>query len=220
MSRYNLRDVSERLTHSHNIESVISEFLRTLEKVRSDWRPSLAFYEVSQDALVDVYELDDARLVRRNIVVPVDQLPHRLVRRIFQTRTPVAENERMTVYSSPDHSSVYEADERDASQLLPLSVLTEWLSCVCIPLGHQDDLIAMLVITSAKKAAFAGKALGEIVPIKSVATAALAQHLYRPPRALASEAPEAAAIPAPTPPAPATPVAPAREVSAESAEMQ
>ena len=220
MSRYNLRDVSERLTHSHNIESVISEFLRTLEKVRSDWRPSLAFYEVSQDALVDVYELDDARLVRRNIVVPVDQLPHRLVRRIFQTRTPVAENERMTVYSSPDHSSVYEADERDASQLLPLSVLTEWLSCVCIPLGHQDDLIAMLVITSAKKAAFAGKALGEIVPIKSVATVALAQHLYRPPRTLAPEAPEAAAIPPPTPPAPATPVAPAREVSAESAEMQ
>jgi len=35
---------------------------------------------------------------------------------------------------------------------------------------------------SAKKNAFAGRALAEIVPIKSVATVSLAQHLYRAPR--------------------------------------
>ena len=206
MSRFNLRDVSERLTRSGNIESVISEFLRILEKLRSDWRPSLAFYEVSQDALVDVYELDDQRLVRRNIVVPVSELPHRLVRRVFQSREPLAENDGVAMYSSADPTSVYEADERDAIQLMPLSVLAEWQSCVCFPLGHRDDLIAMLVITSVKKAAFAGKALGEIVPIKSVATVALAQHLYRPPRPQ-TPAPTAEAVP-PPPAAPVTPVPP------------
>ena len=203
MSRYNLRDVSERLTRSRNIESVIAELLRTLELVRSDWRPSLAFYEVSKDALVDVYELDDQRLVRRNIVVPVDRLPHRLVRRIFQTTAPVSENERTSVYSTKDPSSVYEADERDASQLVPLAVLPDWTSCICIPLTYQDDLIAMLVITSARRATFAGKAMGEIVPIKSVATVALAQHLYR------FRPPRPQAVPEPSPPPAAT--LPARE---------
>ena len=54
---------------------MISEFLRSLEAMRREWRASLAFYEVSQDALVDVYEIDQGRLVRRNIVVPVERLP-------------------------------------------------------------------------------------------------------------------------------------------------
>ena len=195
MSRYNLRDVSERLTRSRTIESVISEFLRALESMRSDWRPSLAFYEVSQDALVDVYEVDEQRLVRRNIVVPVDQLPHRLVRRIFQTTTLVAENERHSMYSSKDPSATYVADDKDASELMPLTALAEWQSCLCLPLGYQDDLIAMLVITSTKKNAFAGKSIGEIVPIKSVATVALAQHLYRTTRPRPESPPAPAAAP-------------------------
>lgn len=179
MSRYDLRDVSERLTKSRTIESVISEFLRTLESMRSDWRASLAFYEVSRDSLVDVYEMDSGRLIRRNIVVPVDRLPHRLVRKIFQATTPLGDGERTTLSSSRDVSACYTADPNDASELLPLTVLAEWQSCVCMPLGYQDDLIAMLALVSAKKNAFGGRAMGEIVPVKSVATVALAQHLYR-----------------------------------------
>ena len=193
MSRYNLRDVSERLTKSRTIESVIAEFLRTLAQMRSDWRPSLAFYEVSQDALVDVYELDGQRLVRRNIVVTVDRLPHRLVRKIFQTTTFLNEGDKRVVFATKDTSPCYVADERDASELMPLTVLAEWQSCICMPLGYQDDLIAMLVIASAKKNTFAGRAVGEIVPIKSVATVALAQHLYRTSRPRPMAAPAAAA---------------------------
>jgi transcriptional regulator with GAF, ATPase, and Fis domain len=179
MSRYNLREVSERLTKSLTIESVISEFLRTLESMRSDWRPSLAFYEVSRDSLVDVYEMDGGRLIRRNIVVPVDRLPHRLVRKIFQAISPLGEGDRSVLSSSRDASASYHADPHDASELLPLTVLAEWQSCLCLPLGYQDDLIAMLALVSAKKNAFGGRALGDLVPVKSVATVALAQHLYR-----------------------------------------
>ena len=179
MSRYNLRDVSERLTKSRTIESVISEFLRTLQAIRSDWRASLGFYEVSRDALVDVYELDEARLIRRNIVVPVDRLPHRLVRKIFQATAPLGDHERGSLASSKDATACYHADLRDASELQPLTVLAEWQSCICLPLGYQDDLIAMLTLVSSKKNSFAGRALAEILPVKSVATVSLAQHLYR-----------------------------------------
>jgi FtsZ-binding cell division protein ZapB len=48
-----------------------------------------------------------------------------------------------------------------------------------MPLGYQDDLIAMLVLVSTKKAAFGGKVLSEVMPLKSIATVALAQNLYR-----------------------------------------
>jgi len=177
MSRFDLRDVSERLTKSRTVESVISEFLRSLEAMRSDWRASLAFYEVSQDALVDVYEVDQGRLVRRNIVVPLERLPHRLVKSIFHTTMPVSQG-RDGAFSNTS-STHYVADIRDASELMPLTVLGEWQSCVCLPLGYQDDLIAMLVLVSAKKNSFGGKALGEVIPLKSIATVALAQNLYR-----------------------------------------
>lgn len=177
MSHFDLRDVSERLTKSRSVESVISEFLRSLHAMRSDWHPSLAFYEVSQDSLVDVYEIDDKRLVRRNIVVPVDHLPHRLVRKVFQSTAPIQQNERESFFSQP--GAHYSPEPHEASELLALTVLTEWESCVCMPLGYQDDLIAMLVIVSAKKNAFGGRALAEVMPLKSIATVALAQNLYR-----------------------------------------
>ena len=198
MSRYNLRDVSERLTKSRTIEAVISEFLRTLQAIRPDWRASLGFYEVSNDALVDVYELDEARLIRRNIVVPVDRLPHRLVRKIFQATSPLGEQERGSLFSSKDTSACYTADLRDASELQPLTVLAEWQSCICMPLGYQDDLIAMLTLVSAKKNAFGGRAMADILPVKSVATVSLAQHLYRSARKPPEEA-QAPTAPAPAP---------------------
>jgi putative methionine-R-sulfoxide reductase with GAF domain len=178
MSRFNLRDVSERLSRSQTVESVISEFLRSLEAMRPDWRASLAFYEVSQDALVDVYDIEQQRLVRRNLVVPVDRLPHRLVRKIFETTASLPGNERELLSTSAP-AVHYLADPLEASDLIALTALGDWESCVCMPLGYQDDLIAMLAIVSTKKAAFAGKALSEIMPLKSIATVALAQNLYR-----------------------------------------
>jgi signal transduction protein with GAF and PtsI domain len=180
MSKFNLRDISERLTHSRNTSSVVYEFLRALEEFRGDWRASLAFYDVGQDALVNVYERDGKRLVRREIVVPADRLPPRLVRSLFQGSAFFnhgEQNASLTRGFGPGQA--YVADALEASDLLPLTVLSEWQSCVCVPLGDQGDLLGILVIVSQKKNAFAGRVLSEIVPVKSIATIALAQQLGR-----------------------------------------
>src|SRR5207244_12639041 len=73
----------------------------------------------------------------------------------------------------------YEAEERDASQLMPLTVIPDWRACICMPLGDQSDLMGILVLTGAKKNAFGGRAISEILPVRSLATVALANHLRR-----------------------------------------
>src|SRR5439155_2103864 len=54
MSKFDLRDISQRLSGSKNADALVSEFLGYLQAVRSDWRATLAFYEVSRDALVSL----------------------------------------------------------------------------------------------------------------------------------------------------------------------
>ena len=181
MSRFDLRDVSARLTRSRDIKAVVFEFLRTLEvPSRGDWRASLAFYEVSQDAFVDVFEREGNALVRREIVVRAADLPERLVRKLFDASAICNAREKPSLFSGGlGTAPCYVADEHDASALMPLTVLSEWRSCICLPLGYQDDLIAMLTLVSSKRNSFAGRALAEILPVKSVATVSLAQHLYR-----------------------------------------
>jgi GAF domain-containing protein len=46
-------------------------------------------------------------------------------------------------------------------------------------MADSEDVIALLTICSAKKNAFPSKTVGELLPVKSVASLALAQHLYR-----------------------------------------
>jgi putative methionine-R-sulfoxide reductase with GAF domain len=102
-----------------------------------------------------------------------------LVKKVFQSTAPIQQNGRETMFSPGGSTAYYAPTRSEASDLMPLTVITEWESCVCLPLAYQDDLIAMLVIVSPKKNAFAGKALGEVIPLKSIATVALAQNLYR-----------------------------------------
>src|SRR5258705_11945315 len=49
VSKFDLRDISQRLSASRDTEALVNEFLGYLESVRPDWQASLAFYEVSQD---------------------------------------------------------------------------------------------------------------------------------------------------------------------------
>ncbi|MEK7329976.1 MAG: GAF domain-containing protein [Candidatus Eisenbacteria bacterium] len=180
MSRFDLRDVSDRLTRSRDTKSVVFEFLRSLEAARSDWRASLAFYEVSQDAFVDVFEVEGNRLIRREIVVRANELPERLVRKLFDASAIFNAPEKPSLFSGGlGTAPCYVAEDRDASELMPLTVLSDWRSCICLPLGDQSDLIGILVITSAKKNAFGGRAVSEILPVKSLVTVALAKHLQR-----------------------------------------
>jgi putative methionine-R-sulfoxide reductase with GAF domain len=180
MSRFDLRDVSARLTQSRDTKAVVFEFLRSLEAARSDWRASLAFYEVSEDAFVDVFEVEGNRLIRREIVVKANELPERLVRKLFDASAIFNAPEKPSLFSGGlGTAPCYVAEERDASELMPLTVLSDWRSCICLPIGDQSDLMGILVITSAKKNAFGGRAVSEILPVKSLVTVALAKHLQR-----------------------------------------
>lgn len=180
MSKFDLRDISDRLTKSRDTEAVVFEFLGYLQAMRSDWRASLAFYEVSRDALVNTYERNGSKLVRRDIAVAMDQLPGRLVRKFFHPSAFFNQADRRTLFSNLFGSSpTYVPDPLESAGLNPIAPSMAWQSCVCMPLADQEDVIALLVLVSDKKNAFPSKVVGEIIPVKSIAALALSQHLYR-----------------------------------------
>ncbi len=180
MSKFDLRDISERLAASRDTEAVVFEFLGYLQAVRSDWRASLAFYEVSQDALVNVYSREGRRLSRKDVRVPVDSLPARLVRKFFHPSAFFNHADRRSLLSQLLQSSPsYDVPAVEAQALRPLCALLNWTSCVCVPLADQEDMLAMLIIASDKKNAIGSKAIGELIPLKAIAALALSQHLYR-----------------------------------------
>jgi len=203
MSRFDLRDISQRLASSRDVEAVVFEFLGYLQSVRSDWRASLAFYEVNQDALVSVCTRSGPRLARRETVIPVDELPARLVRKFFHPSAFFNAPDRRSLLSHLfQNSPHYEPDPTEAPALKALAI-PGWQSCVCLPLADREDLVAVLTIASDLKSAFPSKVVGEILPLKSLAALALVQHLHRAP------ARPSDATPAPVP-APIAEQAPAR----------
>jgi len=180
MSHYDLRDISEKLSGSKDSTSVISNFLGYLQTLRRDWRASLAFYECSTDRLVSIYSLEGNRLVSADLDLPVDRLPAKLVRKFFHHSAHFADfKKRMVLSLIFQNSPFYRADKTETSLLGPITALNAWESCLCLPLADSEDVIALLVICSAKKNAFPSKTVGELLPVKSVASLALAQHLYR-----------------------------------------
>jgi len=180
VSKFDLRDISDRLTGSRDTEALVYEFLGYLQAVRGDWRASLAFYEVSQDTLVSVYQRDGQRLVRRDINLSVDRLPARLVRKFFHPSAFFNHADRRTLLTHLFGSSpAYEPDALEAPSLAPLTAMSHWQSCVCVPLADAEDILALLVIVSEKRGAFGARAVGDLIPVKSMAALALAQHLYR-----------------------------------------
>jgi transcriptional regulator with GAF, ATPase, and Fis domain len=193
MSKFDLRDISQRLSGSKDADAVVFEFLGYLQAMRSDWRATLAFYEVSRDALVSIYERQGNRLSRRDVTMAVDRLPARLVRKFFHPSAFFnATNRRSLLSTLFQNSPFYEADPTEAPSLTALTPIQDWQSCICMPLADQEDLLAMLVVVSPKKGAFGSRVVGDLVPVKSMAALALAQHLYRASRALpAGEEPKA-----------------------------
>jgi transcriptional regulator with GAF, ATPase, and Fis domain len=180
MSKFDLRDISQRLASSRDTEAVVFEFLGYLQDVRPDWRASLSFYEVSRDALVNVYFRQGAHLVRRDVALQVEQLPPRLVRKFFHPNAFFNGSDRRSLLSNLFRSSpCYELDPLEASAIQPLAPSAGWISCICLPLADQEDLLALLILVSDRKGAFGGRAMDDVVPLKNMAALALAQHLYR-----------------------------------------
>jgi transcriptional regulator with GAF, ATPase, and Fis domain len=180
MARIELREISERLGTAADSEAVISALIKYLEQMHKDWRSSVALYECSSDRLVSVHALGGEGLVSRDIDLAVDNLPVRLVRKFFH-HAVVAQSlgKRLVLNLIFRNSPFYRADEVDRESLAPLVPIDDWKSCICFPLADSEDVIAMLVIASRKRNAFPSRAVGEILPLNSVAAMALAQHLYR-----------------------------------------
>jgi len=180
MSKFDLRDISDRLARSKDTEAVVFEFLGYLQAVRPDWRAALAFYEVSHDALVNTYERQGSRLVRRDITIPVSQLPARLVRKFFHPSAFFNHSDRRSLISQLfTGAPYYEPDPAEAASLRTVTPLPNWQSCVCLPLADQEDMLALVVLASEKQSAFGGRVVGDLIPVKSMAALALSQHLYR-----------------------------------------
>ncbi|HTK32709.1 MAG TPA: GAF domain-containing protein [Candidatus Saccharimonadaceae bacterium] len=187
MSKFDLRDISDRLTRSRDTEAVVFEFLGYLQALRPDWRASLSFYEVSRDALVHVYERQGPRLARRDITLPVDQLPSRLVRKFFHPSAFFNRTDKRALLSHVFQTSPwYEPDPLEGAALHAITPVANWQACVCLPLADQEDILALLILASEKKGAFSGNAMAHILPVKSLASLALSQHLYRSSRAAAT----------------------------------
>lgn len=184
MSKFDLRDVSKRLSESRDTEAVVFEFLGYLQGLKPDWHASLAFYEVSRDALVSLYTRQKDQLIRQAVNIPVDQLPTRLVRKFFHPSAfSNAPNRRSLLSSLFKSSPFYEPEGAEAGALRPVAPIPDWVSCICMPLADQEDLLAMLVLASHQKGAFNNRIVEELVPVKGMASLALAQHLYRSARA-------------------------------------
>ena len=180
MSKFDLRDISQRLTASRDTEALVFEFLGYIEGVKPDWRASLAFYEVSEDALVSVYHRTSRRLSRKDLRLPVDQLPARLTRTFFHPSAFFNQGNRRGLLSHLLQTSPhYEVPQVEAQALRAVAPIQSWQSCVCLPLADQEDLLAMLVLASEHPNAFGSRAIGEILPIRAVAALALSQHLHR-----------------------------------------
>jgi transcriptional regulator with GAF, ATPase, and Fis domain len=180
VSKFDLRDISDRLTNSRDTEALVYEFLGYLQAVHPDWRASLAFYEVSHDSLVSVYQRAGQRLVRRDVDMPVDQLPPRLVRKFFHPSAFFNPDSRRSLLTHVFGSSpAYQPDPIEAPGLAALTAAPSWQACVCMPLADAEDILALLTIVSERRGAFGGRAVADLIPVKSMAALALAQHLHR-----------------------------------------
>jgi transcriptional regulator with GAF, ATPase, and Fis domain len=180
VSRYDLRDISNRLGRSADAEAVASEFLAALQSSHPDWRATLAFYEVSRDALVRLYERDKDQLRSREIKVSVDQLPPRMIRTFFHPHSQWEYQARpasgAAVTSGP---TMFQPEMGDVALMRVLLPVATWSSCVCLPLSDRDEMLAILILVSGKKNAFTDRTIEEIMPLKSMVALALATRLHR-----------------------------------------
>jgi len=180
VSKFGLRDISDRLTRSADTEAVVFELLGYLQDLRADWRVTLSFYEVSRDALVRTYERRDRTLLHRDVNVEVDRLPPRLVRKFFHPSAFFNGAARRPLRSELLNADPwYDAEPTDAPGLRDVVPAHDWRSCLCVPILDREDILALLVLTSPQRTAFGPPALDEILPIRNIASLALVKHLQR-----------------------------------------
>lgn len=179
MAKLQLHEISERLLAATDVDGVVDPLLAYLRAVQADWHPSLALYDARRELLTGVYTRERGQLERRDVTLPVDQLPARLVRNYFRPSAFFNGPDRRTLLARVFQSGpAFEAGPQDAIGLQPLAAIHGWASGACLPLADQDDLLGLLVLTSPRKAAFAAAELRELVPVRCLASLAIARRLH------------------------------------------
>ncbi len=178
MAKIQLRDVCDHLASAGDADSIIDALLAYLRAYQGDWHPTLAMVDTRHDAITRVFQRERGRLDRRDVVIPVDHLPARLVRKFFRPSAFFNVVERRSLLARVFRATpVYEPDRFEATQMQPLAAPVAWHSCIALPLADQHDLMAMLLIVSPKKNAFPAAAVEQVLAMRTMAAVALARRL-------------------------------------------
>lgn len=178
MTRIQLRDISNRLAESNDAVEVVSEFLGYLQAVRPDWHPSLALYDARTESLSTLFHRDRRGAVQNALDLGIDLLPARLVRKFFRPSAFFNRpGKRGMLAGLIQASPTYEADAADRERLARLTDIPQWRSCMCMPLNDRDQVVALLIVASMEKNAFPSSDVADLIPVRSMASLALSQHL-------------------------------------------
>jgi len=179
MPKIHLRDVCDQLSAAGDVEGVIDALLSYLRAYQGDWHPSLAQVDTQREMVTKVWQRERGRLDRRDVVLPVDQLPARLVRKFFRPSAFFNAAERRSLLSRVFRTTpVYEPDRFEALQVRPLVAPVAWHSCIMVPLADQDDLLGLLVLVSPRRNAFPASAVETVLAMRTMAAVAIARRMY------------------------------------------
>ena len=181
MSRLPLRDIAEKLANAPDVETCIDTLLAYLRPQQAEWHPTLALYDPSREVFHRVWQRERGRLDRRDLVLPVDHLPARFVRKFIRPSAFFNGDDRRSLLAKLFQSSPsYEPDRFEGPQIQPLTAPVGWRSCVCLPLNDHDRLLGLIVIVSPQQRAFPGAVLEELGALRGMASLALARRLSGP----------------------------------------
>lgn len=179
MAKIHLRDVCDHLSAAGDVEGIIDALLAYLRAYQGDWHPTLAMVDGQHDAVTQIWSRERGRLDRRDVVLPVDHLPARLVRKFFRPSAFFNASERRSLLAKVFRATpVYEPDRFEAAQVQPLVAPVPWHSCIVLPLADQDDLMALLLLVSPRRGAFPAAAVEEVLAIRTMAAVALARRMH------------------------------------------
>jgi transcriptional regulator with GAF, ATPase, and Fis domain len=178
MAKIQLRDICDHLSAAAEVEGIVDALLAYLRAYQGDWHPTLALVDGQHDCITRVFQRERGRLDHRDVTVPVDHLPARLVRKFFRPSAFFNAGERRSLLTKVFRvTPVYEPDRFEAPQIQPLVAPVPWHSCIVLPLADQDDLLALLLLVSPRKNAFPAAAVEEVLTMRTMAAVALSRRL-------------------------------------------
>ena len=179
MAKIHLRDICDHLSAAAEVEGIVDALLAYLRAFQSDWHPTIALVDGQHDCVTRIFQRERGRLDHRDVTIPVEHLPARLVRKFFRPSAFFNAGERRSLLTKVFRvTPVYEPDRFEAPQIQPLVAPVPWSSCIVLPLADQDDLLALLLLVSPRKNAFPAAAVQEVLTMRTMAALALARRLH------------------------------------------